>query len=145
MNAKLQIFLALFGRGGPRLAPGAADARRDVQQLEVTAGFLGRDASFHASFADLFTYLNIGLMAAGEARKDRFLIPVDFMWMKLSDDRALPQSPFPGATSIKVKVTQSVFTPKAGYLLVDNEKLKVDGTLGSAVKAGWDLKQHAKV
>ena len=95
-----------------------------------TAGFLGRDASFHASFADVFTYLNIGLMAAGEARKDRFLIPVDFMWMKLSDDRGLPQSPFPGATSIKVKVTQSVFTPKAGYLVVDNEKLKVDGTLG---------------
>jgi hypothetical protein len=95
-----------------------------------TAGFAGRDTSFHASFGDIFKYLNIGLMAAGEARKERFLFPVDFLWMKLSDDKGLPASPFPGATSIKVKVTQSILTPKAGYRIVDREKMKVDGTLG---------------
>jgi hypothetical protein len=95
-----------------------------------TAGFRGRDASFHASFSDIFKYLNIGLMGAAEARKDRFLFPTDFMWMKLSDDKGFPGSPFPGATSIKVKVTQTIFTPKAGYRLVDQEKIKVDGTLG---------------
>ena len=95
-----------------------------------TAGFRGRDASFHASFSDVFKYLNIGLMVAGEARKERFGFPVDFMWMKLSDDKSFPESPFPGATSIKVKVTQSVLTPKAAYRVADQEKLKIDGTLG---------------
>ena len=95
-----------------------------------TAGFLGREASFHASFSDLFKYLNIGIMAAGEVRKERLLFPVDFLWMKLSDDRSFPESPFPGATSIKLKIYQSILIPKAGYRIVDQEKMKVDGTLG---------------
>src|SRR5271168_991042 len=73
-----------------------------------TAGFNGRDASFHASFGDIFSYLNIGIMGAVEARKNRFVIPVDFLWMKLSDDKGFPESPFPGATSIKVKIYESV-------------------------------------
>lgn len=95
-----------------------------------TAGFNGRDVSFHASFGDIFEYLNIGIMAAGEARKKRFVFPVDFMWMKLSDDKSFPESPIPGATSVKVKIYQSILTPKAGYRIVDQEKVKVDGTLG---------------
>jgi hypothetical protein len=51
------------------------------------------------------------------------------MWMKLSDDKALPVNQT-GVTSIKAKLTQTVLTPKAGYLLVDQEKLKADATLG---------------
>ena len=95
-----------------------------------TAGFQGREVSYHASFSDLFEYLNIGIMGAGEVRKERFVFPVDFLWMKLSDDKPLPLSPFPGATSIKVKMYQSILTPKAAYRIVDQEKMKVDGTLG---------------
>ena len=95
-----------------------------------TAGFQGREASYHASFSDLFKYLNIGIMAAGEVRRKRIVFPVDFLWMKLSDDKGFPESPFPGATSIKVKMYQSILTPKAGYRIVDQEKMKVDGTLG---------------
>ncbi|MGB0123446.1 MAG: hypothetical protein WA419_22500 [Silvibacterium sp.] len=98
--------------------------------LHGTVGALGYDSSVHASFGDVFEYLNIGLMGAVEARKGRILLPVDFMWMKLSDDKGLPASPFPGVTSVKVKVYQSLLTPKVGYRLVDHEKLKVDGTFG---------------
>jgi len=57
-----------------------------------TAGYLGRDASFHASFGDVFSKLNIGLMGAAEARKGRFVFPSNFMWIKLSDDTALPEN-----------------------------------------------------
>ena len=95
-----------------------------------TAGFAGRNASFHASFGDIFSYLNIGIMGAVEARKDRFVFPVDFLWMKLSDDKAFAESPDPNITSIKVKVYESILTPKAGYLIVNQEKLKVAGTVG---------------
>ena len=94
-----------------------------------TTGYLGRDASFHASFGDIFSKLNIGLMGAAEARKGRFVFPGDFMWIKLSDDTALPENEL-GVTSIKVKMTQSILTPKAGYRIVDQEKLKIDGTTG---------------
>jgi hypothetical protein len=94
-----------------------------------TAGYLGRDASFHASFGDIFSKLNIGLMGAAEARKGRFLFPSDFMWIKLSDDTALPENEL-GVSSIKVKMTQSILTPKAGFRIVDQEKLKIAGTIG---------------
>ena len=86
--------------------------------------------TFTPAFSDIFEYLNIGLMGAVEARKGRILLPVDFMWMKLSDDKGLPLSPFPGVTSVKVKVYQSLLTPKVGYRLVDQQKLKADGTFG---------------
>lgn len=95
-----------------------------------TAGFAGREASFHASFGDIFSYLNIGIMGAVEARKDRFVFPVDFLWMKLSDDKGFPESPLPGVQSIKVKIYESILTPKVGYRVVDQEKLKVDGNIG---------------
>jgi hypothetical protein len=95
-----------------------------------TVGALDRTVGFHASAGDVLSKFNIGLMGAVEARKKRFLLPVDFMWIKLSDDKGLPLSPFPGITSIKVKVTQTVLPPKAGYELVDHEKLKADAIVG---------------
>ena len=72
---------------------------------------------------------NIGLMGAAEARKNRFLVPIDFFWIKVSDDKALPLNE-QAVTSIKAKLTQTIFTPKVGYRIVDQEKLKVDGTIG---------------
>ncbi len=104
-----------------------------------TVGALGRTVGFHASAGDVLSKFNIGLMGAVEARRKRFLLPVDFMWIKLSDDKGLPLSPFPGITSIKVKVTQTVLTPKAGYRVVDHEKLKADGVVGIRY---WHLGQN---
>lgn len=94
-----------------------------------TAGFRGVNTSYHASFGDIISKFNIGLMAAAEARKGRFVFPVDFLWMKLSDDTALPVNEV-GVTSIKAKLTQTLLTPKAGYRIVDKEKIKTDATLG---------------
>ena len=132
--------LVLNEQAGPPAAQSAPAADNDwhfgitpyiwFAGLHGTVGALGYDSSVHASFGDVFEYLNIGLMGAVEARKGRILLPVDFMWMKLSDDKGLPASPFPGVTSVKVKVYQSLLTPKVGYRLVDHEKLKVDGTFG---------------
>jgi hypothetical protein len=70
-----------------------------------TIGARDRSASFHASAGDVISKLNIGLMGAVEARKRRFFVPNDFMWIKLSDDTEIPESPFPGLTSIKAKAT----------------------------------------
>lgn len=98
--------------------------------MHGTTGVRGYNASVHASFGDLISHFDIGLMGAVEARKNRFLLPVDIMWMRLSDNNGLPQSPFPDATSIKVKMDQTVLTPKVGYRVVDHEKLKADGTVG---------------
>jgi hypothetical protein len=52
------------------------------------------------------------------------------MWIKLSDDEVIPDYTDPGARSIKAKTTQTILTPKAGYRLLDSEKLKADATRG---------------
>jgi hypothetical protein len=72
--------------------------------------------------------LNIGLMGAVEVRYSLVIIPVDFLWIKLSDDKALPIEVV--AASVKAKMTESIFTPKIGYRIVDEKRLKVDALFG---------------
>jgi hypothetical protein len=96
--------------------------------LNGTVGALGHEASVHASFGDIFSYLNIGVMGAVEARHKRLVIPVDFMWIKLSDNKALPFDA--GFYSVKVKMNQDMFTPKIGYRFIDGKRFKADAVWG---------------
>ncbi|MGB8479102.1 MAG: hypothetical protein WCE63_09700 [Acidobacteriaceae bacterium] len=96
--------------------------------MHGTVGARGYESSVHASFGDIFSYLNFGIMVAAEPRYKKFSAPVDFMWMKLSDDKALPFEQ--GPTSIKVKLNEDLLTPKGAYRLVDGKMIKVDGNLG---------------
>jgi hypothetical protein len=93
-----------------------------------TVGALGREASVHASFSDIFSNTDIGAMGVMEARYKRVLMPVDFMWIKLSDDKALPIQVV--AFSIKAKMTETMLTPKIGYRIVDGKRVKVDALFG---------------
>jgi hypothetical protein len=93
-----------------------------------TSGALGHDASVHASFSDIFKYFNIGAMGVVEARYNRVLMPLDFMWMKLSDDKAIPVTDV--AESVKAKMTETMLTPKIGYRVADGKKVKVDALFG---------------
>jgi hypothetical protein len=93
-----------------------------------TVGALDHEASVHASFGDIFNYLNIGAMAAVEPRYNRIIMPFDFIWMKLSDNKALPFDE--GATSVKAKMTETLITQKIGYRFVDAKKVKVDALFG---------------
>jgi hypothetical protein len=93
-----------------------------------TVGALGQEASVHASASDVLSKLNIGLMGAVEVRYNRVIIPVDFLWIKLSDDKALPIDVV--AASIKSKMTEALLTPKVGYRIVDQRRLKVDAVFG---------------
>jgi hypothetical protein len=96
--------------------------------LHGTVGVLDHEASVHASFGDIFNYLNIGLMGQFEVRHDRVVMPVDFLWMKLSDNKALPIDE--EAESAKAKMTETILTPKIGYRFVDKKRLKMDAVLG---------------
>jgi hypothetical protein len=93
-----------------------------------TVGVAGRDASVHVSPSDVLSYVNLGAMIAVEPRYKRVLFPVDFMWIKLSDDKALPIQIV--SVSIKAKLQQSILTPKVGYRLVDKKAFKVDALVG---------------
>jgi len=94
-----------------------------------TTGALGREASVDVSFSDIFKYANIGAMGVVEARYNRIIMPLDFMWMKLSDDKGLPLNEL-GVQSIKVKMTETMLTPKIGYRVADDKRVKVDALFG---------------
>jgi len=93
-----------------------------------TSGALGHDASVHASFSDIFNYFNIGAMGVVETRYNRVIMPLDFMWMKLSDNKALPLNDV--TASIKAKMTETMLTPKVGYRIADGNRMKVDALFG---------------
>jgi hypothetical protein len=96
--------------------------------IHGTVGALGQDSSVHASFGDIFKNLNMGLMGVVEPRYEKFSAPVDFMWMKLSDDKGLSFEE--GPTSIKAKVNQTMLAPKIAYRVHDGKMAKVDANFG---------------
>jgi hypothetical protein len=93
-------------------------------------GAHGETASVHASAGDVLSHFNIGLMGAVEARKNHFVTTADFMWIKLSDDKSLPEIGDEDADYIKAKMTETLLTPKVGYRLVNSEKLQADALVG---------------
>jgi len=105
-----------------------------------TAGALGHETSVHASFSDIFKYFNIGLMGAAELRYNRVVMPVDFLWMKLSDDRGIPVTDEVG--SVKAKITETMFGPKIGYRVISKGRVKIDALAGFRY---WHLSTDLKL
>jgi hypothetical protein len=97
--------------------------------LHGSVGVLGHEIGVHASFGDIFSYLNIGLMGEIEARKKRVLLLTDIMWMRLSDEKGIPLNDV-GIQSVDAKVKQFVLTPGVGYRIADKDKLKIDAIVG---------------
>ena len=97
--------------------------------IHGNVGVLGHEAGIHAPFSDVFHYLKGVIPIAVEADKGHFVMPLDFFWVKLGDDRALPLTDL-NQTSINLHITESIFTPKFGYRIVDGEHLKIDALAG---------------
>jgi hypothetical protein len=93
-----------------------------------TVGLLGHDASIHSSFSDIFHVLKGNIPIAVEADKGRFVMPIDFFWIKLG----MNGIPINDAidTTINTHMTQSILTPKIGYRLVDAPGMKLDALGG---------------
>ena len=93
--------------------------------MHGTVGAFGHDTSVHMPFSDLFHYLKGVIPIAVEADKGRLVIPLDFFWVKLGDDKDLPFTD-PNQTYVRLNMTQSIFTPKLGYRILDKDRLKID-------------------
>jgi hypothetical protein len=96
--------------------------------MHGTVGALGHETSVHASFGDIASYLNIGAMGAFEARYNRVIMPVDFIWMKLSDEKGIPITDH--VDSVKTTVRETLLTPKIGYRIADGKRVRVDALFG---------------
>ena len=97
--------------------------------LHGTVGARGYNASIHVPFDDIFHTLKGIVPIAVEADKGRFVMPVDFLWMKLGVDNGIPINDF-SQTSIRTDLTESIFTPKVGFRLLDSDHLKFDALGG---------------
>jgi outer membrane protein OmpA-like peptidoglycan-associated protein len=97
--------------------------------LHGSVGALGHNASIHVPFSDVFHALKGIIPIAVEADKGRFLMPVDYLWMKLGVDNGIPENDF-GQTSINTHLTESILTPKVGFRLYDGDHLKFDALGG---------------
>jgi outer membrane protein OmpA-like peptidoglycan-associated protein len=97
--------------------------------LHGNLGALGHNASIHVPFTDVFHTLKGIVPIAVEADKGRFVMPVDFLWMKLGVDNGIPINDF-GQTSIRTDLTESIFTPKVGFRLLNSDHLKFDALGG---------------
>jgi len=94
-----------------------------------TVGALGRDSSVHATPLDLISNFRFGLMGIVETRREWLLLPLDMMWVRLGDSKALP---FPNleATSADLKADEFILTPKVGIRVVNQKRIKVDALTG---------------
>lgn len=83
----------------------------------------GPTVDIAASFGDILDNLDIALMAAGEARRERFSLFGDVVYVSLSDSNALPGPLF---ASAKVETESFFATLGAGYAALETAAATVD-------------------
>ena len=94
-----------------------------------TVGAFDRDANVSVSPGELLSHFRFGLMGTADVRWKRLVLPLDVIWARFADDKALP-GVLLGATSADVKVSMFVLTPKVGVRLLDEPKIKCDFLAG---------------
>ncbi len=88
----------------------------------------GGEIGFSASPGDLLSKFRFGIMGAVEPRYKRIVMPLDIFYIRLGDDKALPNSPNQGVANLKAQ--EFLVTQKIGYRVIDSERLKIDGLAG---------------
>jgi hypothetical protein len=89
-------------------------------------GIGGRETSIHVSAGDLLSHFRFGLMGVIEPRYKRIVMPLDIVWVRLGDDRALSNI----ASVANLKGDEFILTQKVGYRVIDTERIKIDGLAG---------------
>jgi len=145
---KLPTFVLVFGLLSGMLASAQSGGGRDWQVsvspylwlpgVYGTVGAFDRDTGVSASPIDLLSHFRFGLMGAVDARWKRLVLPLDMVWSRLADDKAVPRLGL-GATTADVKVSIFLLTPKVGVRLLDEPKIKCDFLTGFRY---WRLGQN---
>jgi hypothetical protein len=103
-----------------------------------TIGARDNLVSIHASAADLLSHFRFGLMGAADLSYKRLLAPIEMMWVRLGDDKALPGIGL-GAITANVKASEFILTPKIGFRVLKRERLTIDALTGFRT---WHLGQN---
>ncbi len=101
-----------------------------------TVGAKGYTTRVAVSPSDLLKNVNIGFMGSFEPQYKRWSLPIDFVWVKLSDDKAFVMLP---GYSAKATVKEGIFTQKVNYLVLNGKMLKIRATAGVR---GWYVSEN---
>ncbi|HWC77791.1 MAG TPA: hypothetical protein VG778_10025 [Blastocatellia bacterium] len=91
--------------------------------IKGTAGVGAFTADVDARFVDIIDEANFAFMAAFEARKNKFMILTDMMYINLSDSAGTPGPLF---SSVKVDFKAFILDPEVGYRVVEKERASLD-------------------
>ena len=106
-------------------------------------GSTGSGADLDVSFSDLFSGLNAGFMGTFEARKDKWLVLTDLVYLDVSSDNTtnvtIPVGPCLGPGPVPIDITAkteinlkgTVFQLAGGYNLLSDGPLKLDLLAGT--------------
>ena len=107
--------------------------------ISGTVGAKGYSTRVAVSPSDVLSHFNIGLMGSFEPQYKRWSLPIDFVWVKLSDDKAFVRLP---GYSAKATVKEGIFTQKVNYLVVDGKMVKIRATAGVR---GWYVSENLQL
>ena len=94
-----------------------------MASVKGEVGARGLTADVDAGFTDIVDELNFGFMSAFEARKNRFVLLTDLLYLNLSDSR---DTGGPLFSSVKEDFKAFILDPEVGYRVVDSEKGSLD-------------------
>ncbi len=98
--------------------------------IHGTVGIRGFDTSVHVTAGEIFSNFRGGFLGDFIPTYGRFSAPVDFLWMRLRDSKAIPFAP---DYSVRADLGMSIITPKVNYLILNNPKIKIYGTAGPRI------------
>jgi hypothetical protein len=95
--------------------------------LSGTVGVGDLTTDIDPSASDLLNALNFGFMGIFEARKNRFMLVTDLMYISLEETK---DTSGPLFSALKAEVKTFMLSPVVGYRLVDKEGGSVDALVG---------------
>jgi hypothetical protein len=117
--------------------------------MSGTVGARGRTTTIDLSFGDVMSHFKFGLMGTFEARRGKFVILNDMIWIKMSEERNTPGGLY---STAKIGVNMFVWNPEVGYRLYESDAgsfdvlggirlTSVENTLkfSSGILAGFDV------
>jgi hypothetical protein len=81
-----------------------------------------------ASPGDLLSHFRFGLMGMVDPSYKRFVMPLDVVWVRLGDDRPLPNTP--NSDVANIKGGEFILSQKFGYRVINSDKVKIDALAG---------------
>ncbi len=95
-----------------------------ITGLKGTLGARGRTIEIDLSFGDVMSSFKIGLMGAFEARKNKFVLVNDIIWLRLGEERT--NSAGSAFSSSDIKVKTFIWDTKAGYRVAEGKAGALD-------------------